>query len=245
MPFSLFRIDSLALSPIAHRITRESLPETPANNPAVRREVTGIRRRRRSMKFVTGTIATVCVIALSSTVALAETKVFKGRVTGVVTPTTVDDHADGHVASLTLSSTKDFTIQRSSENDATGGFCLLPDGSFGGLVQGVIKGALADGTPVRGWEVWNHRKKESSLVIAVTVADTCFGADQAVSVGEGVIVGGTGEFEGATGHVVTGGTNVDTLIGGLQAVQRNDAGPPLVWYFVSIDGEFELTVNLP
>ncbi len=196
------------------------------------------------MRFLSCLVSVICATALLSSAALADTKVYKGRVTGVVTPTTIDDHRDGHPASLTFVSTKDFTVQRSSENDSTGQPCQLPDGSWGGLVQGVIKGSLTDGTPVRGWEVWHHRNKESSLIIATIVADTCFGANQAVSVGEGVIVGGTGEFEGATGRIVTSGTNVDTLIGGLQAVEATP-GAPLVWYFVSIDGDFELTVTKP
>ena len=59
-----------------------------------------------------------------------------------------------------------------------------------------------------------------------------------------MIVGGTGRFAGATGRVVTSGTNIEVLAGGVQAVQSKPDHPPLVWYFVSIDGDFEMTVEL-
>ncbi|MBW2421598.1 MAG: hypothetical protein JRH19_23870 [Deltaproteobacteria bacterium] len=178
---------------------------------------------------------------LSSTAAFGGSREFKGNITGVVTPTTIDTHADGHPASLTYSTTAEFLVQEMAENDREAGMaCPLPDGSTGRLVVGQPIG----GPGIFGWQLWHHRDSGSSLTIKTTKSETCMGESQSITRRAGEIVRGTGDFAGATGTLVQE-SNVNLLWGGKQAVQPYGADPPYIGYFVSVDGEFELTVHTP
>jgi hypothetical protein len=193
------------------------------------------------MKFRVYIIPVVGAIALSSTAAFAGSQEFKGRITGVVTPTTIDTHADGHPASLTYSTTQQFIVQELSENDrAVGVACTLPDGSSGRQVVGQPIG----GPGIFGWQVWHHRSSGSSLMINTIKSETCMGESQSVTRRAGTIVGGTGDFEGATGTLVQE-SNVNLLWGGPQAVQPYGSDPTYIGYFVSLDGQFELKIDAP
>ena len=193
------------------------------------------------MKHQAGVIFAVCAIVVTSSTAIGETQKFQGSITGTVTPTTIDSHPDGHPASLTFSRAGKFIVQELAENDRAGEeSCKLSDGKGEGKR---VVGQPIGGPGIFGFQVWHH-ENGSSLWIHATRSETCMGESLSHTSREGVIIGGTGDFEGATG-TLTQRSDIHLLWGGPQAFQPYGSAPTYIGYFVSTAGEYELIVETP
>lgn len=159
------------------------------------------------------------------------TVTFSGDITGVTKALPVDENP-GHAASLTTSISRDFLVEAFAETDSTG-TCTLPDGNPG-FLSTLVAG---------GQEVWNYVKSESAFIAQVTDRQLCVGATGLSYRSEAEIVGGWGEFEGATGRVVTtdrNGRAFRTLGGATQLTS-----PQLGFYFVAVTGHYEIEAQVP
>ena len=194
----------------------------------------------------------VAALALTMTMGAAPSSVgnfkpgtyhFSGVLTGTTQGLPVDTNGNGHMATMTESVNTEFLVHAYGETDVLpfndpDFRCTLPNGQLG------FRSKLVPGG---GQQVWDHPSSGSQLWVQSTVRELCAGGSTSTFYEEAEILGGFGQFQGATGSVIAttraNHTRVFRILNTPNQVQLTV--PQLSYALVAVTTQYEMDVTIP